>query len=158
MKQQPLFSLRPATGADSDFFYMVKKTVLRKYIEEIWGWDEDFQRDYHAQNYNAAVTYIVISGDDAIGTIEVKEGETEIFISGLYLLPACQGKGVGSGIINTYIQKAFTNNKRVALEVLKLNTGAQKLYKRFGFKLQERDDIKYFMYKDCTNEQDKTGI
>ncbi|HWB25806.1 MAG TPA: GNAT family N-acetyltransferase [Chitinophagaceae bacterium] len=158
MEQNIEYSLRPATAADSDFFYTVKKTVLQKYIEEIWGWNEDFQLQYHADNYNTAITNIIIKGNIAMGTVEIREDEAEIFISGLYLLPPYQGWGIGTGIINECIEKASANNKRVSLEVLKINAGAQKLYSRLGFTLQERDDVKYFMYKDYMHEQDKAGF
>ncbi len=33
------YQLEKAMAADSDFFYEVKKTVLKGYIEKIWGWD-----------------------------------------------------------------------------------------------------------------------
>ena len=43
---------------------------------------------------------------------------------------------------------AKQQGKRIALEVLKLNTRAQQLYTRLGFEITEGDQDKYFMYKD----------
>ena len=144
------FELKQATENDSAFFYMVKKTVLKDYIENIWGWDEQFQLQFHQENYHPALTQIILYTNVAIGTVEIKEDDESIFISSLYILPEYQGKGIGTTIIRNYISKADTLKKRVALEVLKLNTGAQKLYKKLGFTLTERDDTKYFMFKDCS--------
>lgn len=143
------YYLEKATINDSDFFYQVKKTVLKNYIEKIWGWNEDFQIQFHQQNFHVDETRIIKMDKAAVGVVEIKEDAYRIFISSLYLLPQYQNKGIGSSIIQQLITKATDKNKRVALEVLKINTGAQKLYKKLGFVLTEGDDTKYFMYKDC---------
>ena len=144
------FNLRRATTSDYEFFYDVKKIVLKHYIESIWGWDEDFQRKFHTENYHLNNTFIIVVNNSDAGTLEVKEDEASIFISSLYILPRYQGKGIGTSIIANYIAKATKEIKRVELEVLQLNKGAQKLYSSLGFTLTERDDTKYFMYKDCS--------
>lgn len=146
------FTLQKATTDDSDFFYHVKKTVLQGYIEEIWGWDEAFQQQFHRDNYSTANCSIIYVDGVAAGTVEVKEDAGVIFISSLYLLPAYQRKGIGTAIVEQCIANAKASNKRVALEVLKINVQAQKLYKALGFTLTERDETKFYMYKDCTNE------
>lgn len=142
------YQLVKATINDADFFYQVKKTVLKGYIEKIWGWNEDFQLQFHKENYNFLTTYIIQSGKTSIGVVEIKEEEKRIFICSLYVLPAWQGKGIGSGIISRYINKASCAKKRVELEVLKLNVNAIRLYKRLGFEIIGEDDSKFFMFKD----------
>src|ERR1035437_4302284 len=142
------YQLVKATINDADFFYKVKKTVLKGYIEKIWGWNEDFQLQFHKENYNFLTTYIIQSGETSIGVVEIKEEGKRIFICSLYVLPAWQGKGIGSGIISQYVNEASCAKKRVELEVLKLNANAIRLYKRLGFKITGEDDSKFFMFKD----------
>ena len=142
------YILRKATINDSDFFYQVKKTVLKDYIEQIWGWDEDFQIQFHKENFHVAETQIIIVEENNAGTVEVKEDAERVFISSLYILPQYQNKGIGKAICNDYISKAAGQKKRIELEVLKLNVNAQRLYKSLGFTLTEGDDTKYFMFKD----------
>lgn len=143
------FSLKKATKTDSLFFYELKKMVLRKYVEEIWGWDEAFQVKFHDENYHPEWSYIIKVGNNNIGTVEIKEDNDRIFICSLYILPSWQGKGVGAAVIQTQVQKAQKEDKPVELEVLKSNTGAQRLYKRLGFKeVEDRgDENKIFMRK-----------
>lgn len=43
----PNVTLRKATADDSEFVFLVKKAALGEYIEQTWGWDEDFQRRFH---------------------------------------------------------------------------------------------------------------
>jgi RimJ/RimL family protein N-acetyltransferase len=144
------FSLRKASINDSAFYYEVKKKVLKNYIEEIWGWDEAFQIQFHIDNYHVDHTQIIMVNEIMAGTIEVKEDVRSIFISGLYLLPLYQNSGIGTQILRDYIEKAKENSKRVELEVLRLNLNAQRLYKKLGFILEPGDENKYFMYKECS--------
>jgi ribosomal protein S18 acetylase RimI-like enzyme len=149
------YRLKKATPADSQFFYDVKKTVLRGYIEKIWGWDEAFQIQFYNDNYRANDCSIIYVNNIPAGTVEIKEDEKQIFISSLYLLPGYQRRRIGTAIINDCLKRAEADNKRVALEVLKINLHAQRLYSKLGFALKDKDETKFYMYKDCTNEQDK---
>ncbi len=142
------YNLRSATNEDSDFFYNVKKQVLKKYIEDIWGWDEVFQIQFHQENFHVNDIQIIMMEKVAIGTVEVKETADQIFISSLYILPSFQNKGIGTSICKMYSSKAERANKRIALEVLKLNVHAQRLYIKLGFTLTESDETKYLMFKD----------
>ncbi len=142
------YRLRKATINDSDFFYEVKKTVLKNYIEQIWGWDEDFQIQFHKENFHVNEIQIIIVNENNAGTVEVKEDAEKIFISSLYILPDYQSNGIGTAICKAYISKATKQKKRIELEVLKINVNAQRLYKSLGFTLTEGDETKYFMVKD----------
>lgn len=152
------YRLQKATDDDSAFFYEVKKTVLKGYIAEIWGWDEAFQQQFHRDNYSMANCSIIYVDAEPAGTVEIKEDADCIFISSLYLLPVYQRRGIGSAIIKQCLARAAASSKRVALEVLKINVQAQKLYTALGFTLTEQDDTKFYMYKDYTNEQDKKFV
>lgn len=143
------FFLKNADEADSDFVYQLKKIVLKEYVENTWQrWDEDFQKRFHKENYNISNIKIITVGDKRVATIDVNEGDKNIFISGLYVLPEFQGQGIGSAILKELSDKAQSANKRLELEVLSVNVNAQRLYKRLGFKMAEKDDKKLFMYKE----------
>ncbi|MGI8636395.1 MAG: GNAT family N-acetyltransferase [Segetibacter sp.] len=65
-------------------------------------------------------------------------------------MPEFQGRGIGSSILKELLDKAQSEQKRLELEVLRVNADAQRLYKRLGFVMEEKDDQKYFMYKDVS--------
>ncbi|MBS1639194.1 MAG: GNAT family N-acetyltransferase [Bacteroidetes bacterium] len=146
MEQQ--FTLRNATINDSAFFYDVKKTVLKKYIEEIWGWNETFQIKFHEENFHVNETKIIELNHQPIGTVEVKEDDERIFLCSLYILPLYQNKKIGSTICKIYMHKAEKEKKIICLEVLKLNVNAQRLYLNLGFTQTEKNETKYFMFKN----------
>lgn len=143
------YVLIPATGEHFDFVYELKKIVLKEYVEQTWGsWDEEFQVRFHKQHFNTTNTKVIKVDGNQAGTVDVKEGDRNIFISGLYLLPQYQSKKIGSSIIQDLIKDAEVKGKRLELEVLRVNTKAQQLYKRLGFTMTDGDDTKFFMYKD----------
>ncbi|MDQ6815212.1 MAG: GNAT family N-acetyltransferase [Bacteroidota bacterium] len=143
------FSLVNATEADSEFVYQLKKTVLKEYVEKTWQqWDEAFQKRFHKENYSVTNTRIIKIDRNAIGTIDLKEGETSIFVSGLYILPEFQSKGIGSAILEQLLERAKLQMKILELEVLRVNINAQRFYKRLGFAFTGKDNEKYFLYKD----------
>lgn len=53
---------------------------------------------------------------------------------------------------------AAAAKKRLDLEVLRVNTKAQKLYHRLGFTMTERDETKHYMYKEIEADLKKTEI
>ena len=142
------FNLIPATFHDFDYIYELKKVAYKEYIEQTWGWDEAFQVNFHKENFSTENAKIIKVGNQRIGTIDVKEDDNRIFISGLYLLPEFQNRGIGSSILKDLQRKAKAAGKRVELEVLRVNIKAQQLYQRLGFTMEERDETKYFLYKD----------
>lgn len=141
------YYLSPATNNDFHFVYELKKIAYKEYIDQTWGWDDEFQSKFHKQAFGAGNTKIINADNVRIGSVDVKEGDANIFISGLYLLPQYQSKGIGTVIMHQLIQKAELDNKRLELEVLRVNTKAIRFYKRLGFAMEDRDKEKYFMYK-----------
>jgi len=141
------YELIPATDKDFDFVYELKKIAYKEYIEQTWGWDEEFQMNFHKENFSTANTKIITVENKPIGTVDVKEEDKRIFISGLYLLPEYQSKGIGSSILADIEKDAKAAVKRLELEVLRVNIRAEKLYKRLGFEMVEGDENKFAMYK-----------
>jgi hypothetical protein len=45
--------LRKATVDDSEFVYQTKKAAFRVYVEKVYGWNEDEQRQLHQQRFTA---------------------------------------------------------------------------------------------------------
>jgi ribosomal protein S18 acetylase RimI-like enzyme len=140
-------TLSAATDSDFEFLYDLKKRAYKEYVEQTWGWDDAFQLKFHKDNFSTGNTKIIKAGDTPIGSVDVKEAKTNIFISGLCLLPDYQSKGIGSKIIKDLIMAAEEKKKRLELEVLKVNSRARSLYERLGFRLEDRDKNKYFMYR-----------
>ncbi len=126
-------SLRPARLEDSEFVFQVKKAALGEYIEKTWGWDEEFQRDFHVNEYEPTKVEIICWQDTDMGWMQVERGSDDIRLTAIYILPEYQSRGVGSTVIRQIIEEAAATHSPVTLEVLKVNPRAQQLYEKLGF-------------------------
>jgi len=126
-------SIREAVATDSQFAYRVKEAAFKKYVEEIWGWDEDEQRRLHGQRF-AAQDFRVISlkGRD-IGIMAVVIQPDCMKLNQLFLMPDCQGKGIGRECMLRIIEEARQLGTPIRLRVLKINSGAQAFYQKLSF-------------------------
>lgn len=141
----PKYSLRQATYADYDFLYQLHEAAMREYVEATWGWQDAWQQEYFASKFDPETRQIIqIAGQDA-GVIAVEQRDEELFIALIEIHPSFQGQGVGSALLDHYIQTAHSKNLPITLHVLKVNTPARKLYERLGFIVVADEDYRFKM-------------
>lgn len=127
-----LLNLRPATEADSEFCYDVKKQALGHYVAQVWGWDETFQREFHRADFELRRPDVVVYRDLDIGTIEITSHGDSLHLGEFYLLPEFQRQGIGTFLLERVIAEATEKARPIRLEVLKINP-VLSLYQRHGF-------------------------
>ena len=138
-------TLRAATQDDSEFVFLVKKAALGKYVEQTWGWDESFQRQFHDDDYEPSQTQIIVESDQDVGWMVVAKTDTEFQLQELYLQPEHQSRGIGSHLIRLLFAEAERQMKPVKLTVLKVNLRARQLYERLGFEVVGETSTHYVM-------------
>jgi ribosomal protein S18 acetylase RimI-like enzyme len=127
------YTLRKAEEKDFDITHTIKIDAMKDYITLTWGWDEELQNKFHREEFYRDNIYMVEVAGRPIGTIGINEVENEIVINRIYLLKEFQSKGIGSSLLKNIIKE--NNDKVVRLAVLKVNTGAKKLYDSLGFEV-----------------------
>ena len=141
------YYMRQVNATDFEFLYRLKVVCLKEYVAAIWGWDEEFQRNHFAAQFDPAGSYIVVAYGRDVGQLSVIDRLGERYLSGIYLLPAYQGQGLGSQIICDVLAGARHSDKPVRLQVLNGNP-ACRLYKRLGFKVTGRTQTHILMRSD----------
>jgi ribosomal protein S18 acetylase RimI-like enzyme len=130
----PSLVTRAATDDDRGFAYEVKRAALGPYVEQVWGWDEPLQQDFHARAWEARrPDIIVLDGEDA-GTVQFIRRDADYHLAEFYLLPRYQRRGVGSKLMRRMLGRADAEGVPVTLQVIKINP-AQNLYGRHGFRV-----------------------
>ena len=149
-----MYSLRQATHNDYDFLYQLHVAAMREYIEAIWGWQEAWQREYFERKFDPADRQIIeMDGQDA-GVVVVEQRDQEVYLSLIEILPAFQGRGTGTAIVQEIIRDAHHAGLPVSLHVFKSNIPARKLYERLGFTVVQEEEIRFKMTRSshCSEE------
>lgn len=140
-----MYSLRQATSDDFTFLYQLHRESLREYVEATWGWQEEWQQDHFAQNFNPHNRQIIRIDEQDAGVIAVEQRDGERYIALIEILPAFQGRGVGTAIILSQINAAHSKGFPLSLHVLKTNNLARRLYERLGFVIIQDEDVRHKM-------------
>jgi GNAT superfamily N-acetyltransferase len=135
---------RPATPADSELTYQIKKAALGPYIAQVFGWDEARQLGFHAEEYHSHNSHILLDRGQPIGWFAAHREDRMFFIDHLYLLPSVHGQGIGTRILQMLLQTADTDGLVARLDVLKVNP-ARRLYERCGFSIIGANDNFFHM-------------
>lgn len=131
-----LYCLRPATSGDFEFVFQLNKANMRKYVELVRVWDDEAERaDMYRKFIPGHDSIVQIDGKD-IGVFTVEYRDSEIYLNHIELLPAFQGKGIGTVLIRKILAEGTYLSKPVILHVLKINP-AKQFYEHLGFQIVE---------------------
>ena len=126
-------SFRKATQLDQDFAFQTKKTVLKGYVNQIWGWDEQEQIQLHTRRFNPEKIRIIKNNNEDIGIISI-DVDTEYFkVNQIFILPKYQRQGIGSFCMGQLVEEARELGKPVWLRTFKINQPAKVFYIKLGF-------------------------
>lgn len=137
------YILRPLVDSELNDVYDIKKKSNYDYIQDIWGWDEDYQYNDFITSLDRLCLKIIEKNGEILGFLELHESLDKINIREIHLLDEFQGFGIGSDIINKVLKEARSKNKSVEIGCFKSNKGAFKLYSKLGFNLVEETDTHF---------------
>lgn len=140
------YSLKNCTINDCNLILELKNLGMKWYIEKLYGWDYEIQRERTLQEINDNLDnmkIIVVNGHD-IGVTTFSEYDNYFEVGLLIVHPDYQNNGIASSILNKYIEIARFNKKRIIIKTYKENP-AQKLYKRLGFEIYKTDTTHIYL-------------
>lgn len=126
---------------DLEFILKLKELCFKWYIEIIYGWDIDKQREFTKRELDEHLKdmKIITMDDNDIG-LTTFYNENDIYVVGMIMIhPEYQNKGIATNILKEYIEIARKDNKKIILKTYKKNP-ARKLYERLGFKIYKEDE------------------
>lgn len=140
-----VIDFRPATADDFEFFFQLHKDTLGPYVEQVWGWDDKDQRMYLQRTIDYDATEVILVNTVDAGRLKVERRPQEIYIGLIEIAPSHQGRGIGARIVQSVLDGAFADGKSVCLNVLRVNTGAYRLYRRLGFVEVAASEVRFAM-------------
>jgi ribosomal protein S18 acetylase RimI-like enzyme len=131
---QPDLCLRPARPDDRDFFFAVRRSGFRLYVDGIAGWDDQHQRELANREFDSMPVQIVERDGLAVGYICVVHEDDHDDLDEIALLPHARGHGTGTGLVVAAMRAAGTRGVPLRLSVY-VNNPARRLYDRLGFRV-----------------------
>lgn len=108
------YILRKYENFDYEFVYEVKKNAYKKYVEQCWGkWDDIDQKNRFKESMEKTFdrTYIIMFNDEKIGFYQGQVvNERTYYIENICIIPEYQGKGIGTEILKSVLNKYSDKN------------------------------------------------
>ena len=140
------FSQLAKAPEDLSFSFKVKRAAVGPYVEEKWGWDDDFQFAVHRHHFDEKPFFAIELEHERIGTVSLFKLDCFIRFGEFYIFPTRQRQGVGTRILMHCLEIADGLRLPVHLEYLKWNPVGN-LYKRHGFEIIGETDIHWLMVR-----------
>lgn len=127
------FTLRKATIDDFEILYRINKEAYQPYVEQIWGWNEEWQYTFFKEHLILERVQLILVDDTPVGFISINYKNDLIFGESIAVLPVFQSKGIGTKIFGDLIATAKELGVPLHIQVFKVNIRAKALYERLGF-------------------------
>ncbi|RXJ73208.1 GNAT family N-acetyltransferase [Veronia nyctiphanis] len=138
---------RQALDGDYDFLFELKKAAEYDAVKAVFGWDENIQREIHADEWEEARPNIIEVDGNRVGSFLLLDKGDHFYFCRFFLMPKLQGKGLGSRVLNDCLRQADDERKPVRLCYLQ-GHHVGKLYHKFGFSRCSEDA--QFVYMERT--------
>lgn len=137
----PSLYVRPATDADVTFLTDVVVVATRSQGRLPEGFDDaeyragfaDWTREQVAGTVEHSTTYVLEVDGERAGRLRIVRAPDHWELAGIQLLPAHQGRGLGTHLIEQFLGDARAAGLPAQVKVEADNPDAQRLYERLGF-------------------------
>lgn len=141
------WALRPATTTDIEPIAELRAIVMRDDLERLGRYDEHRVRQRLRDSFSPDYTSIITVGGDFAGSITLRPTDDHRLLEHFYLAPHHQGRGLGSAVLRSVLNRTDAERATVRLNVLQ-GSPARRLYERHGFTPESEDPIDIFMVRN----------
>jgi ribosomal protein S18 acetylase RimI-like enzyme len=127
------YAYRKAEEQDREAIYQLYRLVMRGFISDIWGWDEQWQRTDFSTHFDPHGVTLAFQDGELVGYSHVENRDGQLFIRMIVVHPRYQRKGIGKKLLESVIASAGEQSRSVGLEVFKINDVARAFYEKHGF-------------------------
>ncbi|UAW97810.1 GNAT family N-acetyltransferase [Halopseudomonas nanhaiensis] len=125
--------IRPVRNDEAADLFEIHRAVFRSHIDQLWGWDEQWQKANFSRELESSITSTVSVDDRVIGYLQCCEEGDRIYIRNIALSAQYQCRGIGALLIKDVQKRAAASGISVELGVFRTNAAARRFYERLGF-------------------------
>ncbi len=139
------YSYRKAERTERETIFKLYRLVMRSYVSDIWGWDEQWQENDFSAHFDPRGITLVHKEHELVGYSHVENRDGQLFLRMIVVHPHHQRKGIGRKLLESVITSGKEQSRRIGLEVFKINNAAKKFYERHGFNVEGETSSSYVM-------------
>ena len=140
------WALRSAEPSDVELIAELRATVMRPDLERLGRFDEHRVRQRLRDAFSPEHTSVIVADGAFAGCVAVRPAEDGRWLEHFYLDPSLQGRGLGSAVLRTLLERSDSDGIPVRLNVLQ-GSAARRLYERHGFTVEDQDPVDVFMVR-----------
>lgn len=137
-------ALRAASDDDVAFARNLYFETMREIVEYLFGWDRSREEKNFARFFKVDEVRIITADGQDVGWIQEQISERSINLGSFYVMPAVQGRGIGTEVLRMLLERAARESKAMTLAVVKINP-ARQFYEKRGFRATHEDEHKVYM-------------
>ncbi|MFG2718911.1 GNAT family N-acetyltransferase [Streptomyces sp. NPDC048416] len=140
---------RSARSADVEPIVELRAVVMRPDLERLGRYGEHRVRQRLRDAFSPRHTSVVVAEGTFAGCVAVRPAEDGRWLEHFYLVPALQGRGLGSAVLRSVLRRTDAEGVPVRLNVLQ-GSAARRLYERHGFFVEAQDPVDVFMVRQAS--------
>ena len=114
-------------------------------MEQVWGWDEEEQRQLHQRRFASHDFHVIQASGIDVGILAIVRKPECVKLNQLLILPEYQSRGIGTACMMRIIEDAAVFELPAQLRVLKVNSRAITFFQRLGFESTGESDAHVVM-------------
>lgn len=143
-----MYIFRKATEIESGTIYSLYCRVMRGFISEIWGWDEQWQKNDFSTRFNENEITVVFQRNKLVGYCHVENDNNQLYLRMMVIHPDHQKKEIGTKLLKAFISSGKVQSKSLGLQVFKINSRAKEFYEKYQFIVKSETPNSYFMSRN----------
>jgi GNAT superfamily N-acetyltransferase len=140
------WAMRPAELADVEAIAELRAMVMRPDLERLGRYDEHRVRQRLRDSFSPQHTSVILADGAFAGCVTLRPAEDGQWLEHFYLAPGVQGRGLGSAVLRTLLDRTDADGVVVRLNVLQ-DSAARRLYERHGFTVEVQDAVDIYMVR-----------
>lgn len=129
--------------------FAIHELCFKDHIEEIWGWDEEWQWDYFLKEWKSSEWRVLLKDEMIIGYLVWMMNEDHLYLKNIAFIPEYRRQGLGKQAMSYISKEARKHNYPVWLSTFRTNQEVIKFYEKLGFRTTEEKETGVRMCLEC---------
>ncbi|HEY0618123.1 MAG TPA: GNAT family N-acetyltransferase [Kribbella sp.] len=138
--------LRSAEPSDVEVIAELRATVMRPDLQRLGRFDEHRVRQRLRDTFSPQHTSVIVAGGAFAGCVTMRPAGEGWWLEHFYLVPGLQGRGLGTAVLRTLLERSDSEGLPVRLNVLQ-GSAVRRLYERHGFTVEVQDAVDVCMVR-----------